>query len=86
MSVILRRQQSYFFSSDTKTGASNVQKNGSTFTIQLNSPIMIPKGAINCEIGINSAAIWYVNPNISVMLTNNKFIHRAVDNIREFYY
>jgi len=73
MSVILRRQTSYFFSSDSKTGASNIGNNGSTFSVALNSPIQIPKGSIDCEIGINSAAIWYVNPNVSLQLTNNAF-------------
>lgn len=73
MSVILEKETAYFFSSDTTVGATQVGNNGSTFAVALNSPIMIPKGAISCEVGVYSAAIWYVNPNISVQLTNNQF-------------
>lgn len=73
MSVILEKEQSYFFSSDTTVGATQVQNNGSTFAVALNTPIAIPKGAVDCTIGINSAAIWYVNPNISAALGNNQF-------------
>ena len=73
MSVIIKRQASYFFSSDEKNGASNVQDNGSTFSVILNNPIQIPAGAVNCEIGVADAQIWYVNPNISADLKNNKF-------------
>jgi len=73
MSVILDKEQSYFFSSDTTTGATQVINNGSSFSVALNQPIMIPRGAVDCQVAVNSAAIWYVNPNVSVMLTNNDF-------------
>lgn len=73
MSVILEKEQSYFFSSDPTVGATQIQQNGSVFSVALNSPISIPKGAIDAQVAINSAAIWYVNPNISVQLTNNEF-------------
>ena len=73
MSVILEKETSYFFSSDTTVGATQVGNNGSTFAVALNTPIMIPKGAISCEVAVYSAAIWYVNPNISVQLSNNQF-------------
>lgn len=73
MSVIFTREQSYFFSSDVKVGAQQVSADGSSFAISLNNPISIPRGTVNCKIGIHDAQIWYVNPNISILLTNNTF-------------
>lgn len=73
MSVLIEKEQSYFFSSDTTVGASNVANNGSTFAVALNNPLSIPNGAVDCSVAVNTAAIWYVNPNISAALMNNMF-------------
>lgn len=73
MSVVYEKEQSYFFSSDPNVGASQVMANGSKFSVALNNPILIPKGAIECSMSVNSAAIWYVNPNVSLELKNNTF-------------
>lgn len=73
MSVIIKRQAPFFFSSDVSTGAINVSQNGSVFSVILDNPISIPNAAVNCEVGIVDAQVWYVNPNISAELKNNIF-------------
>ena len=73
MSVIFKRQASFFFSSEEKTGATNISQNGSVFDVILSNPISIPSGAVNAELAIINAQVWYVNPNVSVLLANNKF-------------
>ena len=72
-SVVYTKTLSMYFSSDTKTGASNIQQNGSVFSITLNSPLVIPRGALDVSLAVVSASIPYVNPNISPLLFNNEF-------------
>lgn len=73
MSVIIQKEASLLFSSDPAIGAENVTNNGSSFSVTLNNPLYIPKGAVNCMVAVNTAAIWYVNYNISTQLRNNQF-------------
>ena len=73
MTTLLKRETSFLFSSDPSVGATQITNNGSAFAVALDTPISIPKGALNCEVALNFAALWYVNPNVSVQLTNNQF-------------
>jgi hypothetical protein len=69
---LLHCEEAYFFSSDLKNGAKNKSVDGSTFSVQLNSPIAIPKESIYCTLEVTTATIWNVSPNISAAIGNNK--------------
>jgi hypothetical protein len=71
MSVIVDKQLSYTFSSNTSTGAQNVQNDGASFSVALNSPIYIPKGTVDCTIEVIQASVWNVSPNIAAEFGNN---------------
>ena len=51
-------------SSDERNGARNKSVDGSTFTIELDRPIIVPKEAHYCYIEVQSAQIWNTTPNI----------------------
>ena len=70
MSVIVDKQLSYTFSSNTSTGAQNIQNNGASFSVALNSPIYIPKGTVDCTVEVLQAAVWNTSPNIAVEFGN----------------
>ena len=80
MSVIVDKQLSYTFSSNTSTGAQNIQNNGASFSVALNSPIYIPKGTVDCTVEVLQAAVWNTSPNIAVEFGNNRlsFTYGAV--------
>ena len=49
----------------------NLSELGSSFTYRFKTPLQIPSGA-DCTLSLNQASLWYVTPNISVALGNNK--------------
>ena len=71
--MLVEYQQSYIFTSDTTLGATNKSADGSTFTVNLNTPLSIPKEAIAPTVELIGATIWYNTPNISAALGNNQF-------------
>jgi hypothetical protein len=72
MSVIIEKQICYAFSSNTATGAQNIQNNGASFSVALNSPIYIPKGTVDCTVEVLQAAVWNTSPNIAAEFGNNQ--------------
>ena len=58
--------------SDPANGASNINSTGSEFTIDLETPLIIPKNAKNCNIVTKRAIVWFVTPNITLG-KNSKF-------------
>jgi hypothetical protein len=73
MAVLLEKSLSYIFNSDPASGAQNVSADGSVFQVSLNTPISIPKSAIDCSAGVIQAAIWSTSPNIAADFKNNQF-------------
>lgn len=71
--ALLERLQSFIFNSDSKSGAENVSSDGSMFTVTLNSPIKIPKDAVDCTVGVLQSAIWNTSYNIAASFGNNAF-------------
>ena len=51
-------------SSSTLAGARNKSDDGSTFTVTLDEPLIIPDDAFSCTIQCLEATIWNVIPNI----------------------
>ena len=73
MTQVIEKQLSFIVSSETANGALNVSDDGSTFSVQLDTPIAIPHTARNCTLEVNQADVWWVIPNISMELSNNMF-------------
>lgn len=69
----IKRQLSFFFSSDTNSGAYSISPLGNRFSVSLPRPLMIPKNSVACEIGLLSASVWNVSPNIAALYGNNVF-------------
>jgi len=59
-------------SSDPDAGAKNVNSLGSQFTVILEEGIKVPADALNVNIRLEEATVWWVTPNISSALGNNK--------------
>lgn len=66
-------QDTIIATSDIASGATKIKHNGSEFSIEfIERTINIPRSAINLQIGLSGAEIWYNNPNI-VTDVNDKF-------------
>lgn len=68
-------------SSSIKSGAKILNSTGSVFDIILQDPIIMPDDIVNCTVQVDEATVWWVIPNISVNLGNNKmyFQYNAVN-------
>jgi hypothetical protein len=84
MSVIVDKQICYTFSSNTSTGAQNIQNNGASFSVALNSPIYIPKGTVDCTVEVLQAAVWNTSPNIAAEFGNNRLRFTYAEVIYDF--
>ena len=71
--MLLKKQFSFFLSSDPESGATNVAADGSSFQVNLNSPIMIPPNAVSAELSVIQANVWNDSANISATFENNVF-------------
>ena len=63
-------ENSILFSSDDQLGAINRSADGSSFEVQFDTPISIPKDAMNVSLSIEEATVWFTVPNI--VETNNR--------------
>jgi len=68
----IERKVTYIFSSDPLKGAQAIQQDGSVFSVNLQYPISLPIGTQYATMEVHSASIWYVTPNISEKLGNNR--------------
>ena len=68
----IERKVTYIFSSDPAKGAQAIQQDGSVFSVNLQYPISLPIGTRYATMEVHSASIWYVTPNISEKLGNNR--------------
>jgi len=77
--VFVEFSETRIFSSNPINGAQNVNSNGNEFDTYLNEQISIPRNAIGCTLEVVEAQMWYVQPNISAEIGNNKivFTHNA---------
>ena len=66
--MLLKKQFSFFLSSDPESGATNVAVDGSSFQVNFNSPIMIPPNAVSAELSVIQANVWNDSANISACL------------------
>ena len=61
---MLPEEISFVVSSDPDAGATNRSADGSYFEIQLDDGLQIPKEALNVNVRVEEASIWWVVPNI----------------------
>jgi hypothetical protein len=69
--TLVQKDLTYFFSSSTALGAQNKDNNGARFQIQLDRPITVPVNAVDVNIEVTSANIWFTSPNIDAIYQNN---------------
>ena len=73
MSLMVSEEISMIVSSDPQAGAINVSPDGSQFEIQLDdSGVSIPKDALNVNVAVEEATVWWTVPNI-ITGVNDKF-------------
>lgn len=69
--------------SDETVGALNKSQDGSSFSVQLDTPISIPRDAVGCYLSVVNASVWNVSYNISAEIGNNTFTFRPVGDVGE---
>ena len=62
--MMIPEEISMIVSSDPAAGAINRSPDGSYFEIQLQDGLQLPKDALNVNIAVEEATIWWVIPNI----------------------
>jgi hypothetical protein len=62
--MMVPEEISLLVSSDPTQGAVNVNKDGNAFEIQLDQAIEVPKEALNVNVTVEEATVWWVVPNI----------------------
>jgi hypothetical protein len=62
--MVIPEEISMIVSSDPAAGAINISPDGSYFEIQLQDGLQIPKEALNINIAVEEATVWWVVPNI----------------------
>jgi hypothetical protein len=74
MSVLVPQEISMLVTSDPAQGAINRSANGSYFEIQLQDGLKIPAEALNINIAVENATIWWVIPNIKTGINDKIYI------------
>jgi hypothetical protein len=69
----IEKQFSAFFSSAISLGSTQTNALGNRFSVQLNSPITIPRLSKYASLEVVSAKVWNVSPNVSAAIGNNHF-------------
>lgn len=73
---LIERQFSAFFSSATSTGSTRTNSLGNRFSVQLDTPLTIPRNCLYASLEVVSAKVWNVSPNISADIGNNHLVFR----------
>jgi hypothetical protein len=68
---LIERQFSAFFSSAVSSGSTRVGTLGNRFTVQLNTPLTVPRDSLYASLEVVSAKVWNSSPNISPDIGNN---------------
>lgn len=76
---MIPEETSLLVSSDPQQGAINRSADGSEFEIQLDQAINIPKDALNVNVSVEEATVWWTVPNI-IMGENDTFYIFGDDN------
>ena len=77
--MLANEEISMLVSSDPANGARNISSDGSSFELQLDIPLSVPRDAVNVKVAVEAATIWWTIPNITVGV-NDKFYVTGDDN------
>ena len=64
MSMLVPHESSILVSSDPNQGAINRSADGSSFEIQLDEKLSVPKDAMNVTLAVEESTVWWTVPNI----------------------
>lgn len=53
----------------------NLNDLGSSFTLDINPPLLVPENAVSCDIAVDQATVQYTFPNLSVGSTTDNFVY-----------
>lgn len=70
---LIERQFCAFFNSDAQSGSIQTNDLGNRFSVQLDTPLTIPRDSLYASLEVVSAKVWNVSPNISSSIGNNHF-------------
>jgi len=73
-SFTIPQEISMIISSDPDNGATNISSDGSSFEVQLQDGLKIPKDALNVSISVEEANVWWVVPNINPGVNDKIYI------------
>jgi hypothetical protein len=62
--MLIPEEINFLISSDPSQGALNLTKDGSRFTVKLEEAIEVPKDALNVNLSVEEATVWWTVPNI----------------------
>lgn len=62
--MMVPEEVSFIVSSDPSQGARSLSPDGSRFEIQFDDSLKIPKDALNVNVSVQEATIWWVSPNV----------------------
>ena len=68
---LIERQFSAFFNSALSSGSTKTNNLGNRFSVQLNTPLTIPRDSLYASLEVVSAKVWNVSPNVSSAIGNN---------------
>ena len=68
---LIERQFSAFFSSYVSAGSKKIGYLGNRFTVQLDTPLTVPRDSLYASLEVVSAKVWNSSPNISPEIGNN---------------
>jgi hypothetical protein len=74
MSFVVPEEISMIVSSDPSAGAINRSSDGSYFEVQLQDGLKIPTDALNVNVSVEEATVWWVVPNIITGENNRMYI------------
>ena len=77
--MMVPEEISLLVSSDPASGASNVSADGSSFEIQLEDGLQIPKDAINVNVAVEESTIWWVVPNVVTGVNDKMYIFGDIE-------
>tara|TARA_R110000868_G_scaffold139302_2_gene354068 strand:+ start:532 stop:1644 length:1113 start_codon:yes stop_codon:yes gene_type:complete len=72
--MMLPEEISFVVSSDPDAGAVNKSPDGSYFEVQFDDGLQLPKDALNVNVRVEEASIWWVVPNIITDVNDKMYI------------
>ena len=71
--MMVPEEISMLLTSDVSQGATNISDDGSRFEVQLQNALEIPNDALNVNLSVEEATVWFTTPNI--LTGENDTIH-----------